>query len=168
MIKLRILRWGGYPGWPDGPEIITRVLVEGTREKSASEEGHLMVWREADQRQKMLWKWKSLSRVQLFVTPWTVTARLLSPWNSPGKNTGMGGHSLLQGIFATQGSNQGLPNCKQTLYHLSHQESMLYHQLFNHAGSRPYLYGLVDRNYLRVSLWDLNDLLYRIVVAQWT
>ena len=32
-------------------------------------------------------------------------ARLLSPWDSPGKNTGMGCHFLLQGIFLTQGSN---------------------------------------------------------------
>ena len=31
--------------------------------------------------------------------------RLLCPWDSPGKNTGMGGHALLQGIFLTQGSN---------------------------------------------------------------
>ena len=30
--------------------------------------------------------------------------RLLCPWNSPGKNTGMNCHSLLQGIFLTQGS----------------------------------------------------------------
>ena len=30
------------------------------------------------------------SRVQLFVTPWTVACRLLCPWNSPGKNTGVG------------------------------------------------------------------------------
>ena len=30
-------------------------------------------------------------------------ARLLCPWNSPGKNTGLGGHGLLQGIFRTQG-----------------------------------------------------------------
>ena len=29
------------------------------------------------------------------VTPWTVAARLLSPWNSPGKNTGVGYHFLL-------------------------------------------------------------------------
>ena len=36
-------------------------------------------------------------------------ARLLCPWNSPGKNTGVGRHSLLQGIFLTQGSNLGLP-----------------------------------------------------------
>ena len=32
-------------------------------------------------------------------------ARLLCPWDSPGKNTGMGSHLLLQGIFLTQGSN---------------------------------------------------------------
>ena len=39
---------------------------------------------------------------QLFVIPWTV-ASLLCPWNSQGKNTGMGCHALLQGIFLTQG-----------------------------------------------------------------
>ena len=33
-------------------------------------------------------------------------ARLLCPWDSPGKNTGMGCHFLLQGIFPTQGLNQ--------------------------------------------------------------
>ena len=35
--------------------------------------------------------------------------RLYSPWDSPGQNTGVGGLSLLQGIFPTQGSNPGLP-----------------------------------------------------------
>ena len=35
--------------------------------------------------------------------------RLLFPWDSPGKNTGMGCHALLQGIFPTQELNQGLP-----------------------------------------------------------
>ena len=34
--------------------------------------------------------------------------RLLCPWNSPGKNTGVGCHFLLQAIFLTQGSNLGL------------------------------------------------------------
>ena len=33
------------------------------------------------------------------------SARLLRPWDSPGKNTGVGCHALLQGIFLTQGSN---------------------------------------------------------------
>ena len=49
-------------------------------------------------------------------------ARLLSPWNSPGKNTGVGCHSLLQGIFQTQESNPGL-HCRQILYWLSQQGS---------------------------------------------
>ena len=41
--------------------------------------------------------------------------RLLRPWDSPGKNTGVGCHFLLQGIFPTQGLNPGLPHCKQML-----------------------------------------------------
>ena len=48
---------------------------------------------------------------------------LYSPWNSPGQNTGMGSFSILQGIFPTQGSNPGLPHCRQILYQLSHQGS---------------------------------------------
>ena len=35
-------------------------------------------------------------------------ARLLYPWDYPGKNTRMGCHALLQGIFPTQGSNSNL------------------------------------------------------------
>ena len=50
-------------------------------------------------------------------------ARLLCPWNSPGKNTGVSSYSLLQGIFLTQGLNPGLPHCMQILYSLSHQGS---------------------------------------------
>ena len=48
--------------------------------------------------------------------PWTVATRLLCPWDSPGKSTGVGCHSLLQGIFPSQGSNLGLPHCRQILY----------------------------------------------------
>ena len=62
-----------------------------------------------------------LSRVWLFVTPWTVATRLLHPWNFPGKSKGVGCHFLLQGIFLTQGSNPGILNCRQILYCLSHQ-----------------------------------------------
>jgi len=65
---------------------------------------HVSVWK---------WKWKSFSRVWL----------LYSPWNSLGQNTGVGGLSLLQGIFPTQGSNPGPPHCRQILYQLSHKES---------------------------------------------
>ena len=41
--------------------------------------------------------------------------------NSPGQNTGVGCHFLLQGIFPIQGSNPGLPHCRQILYQLSHK-----------------------------------------------
>ena len=46
------------------------------------------------------------SHVRLFLTLWTVEpARLLCPWDSPGKNTGVGYHFLLQRIFPMQGLN---------------------------------------------------------------
>ena len=38
----------------------------------------------------------------------------LRPWDFPGKNTGVGCHFLLQGIFLTQGSTPGLPRCSLT------------------------------------------------------
>ena len=44
-----------------------------------------------------------------------------SPWNSPGQDTGVDSLSLLQGIFPTQGSNQGLLHCRWILYQLSHK-----------------------------------------------
>ena len=61
-------------------------------------------------------KWKLLSRVQLFVTPWSIVhgilqARILE------------GLSLLQGIFPTQGSNWGLLHCRRILYQLSYREA---------------------------------------------
>ena len=64
---------------------------------------------------------KSLSRVQLFATPWTVAYHALPSRGFPGNSTGVGCHFLLQGIFPTQGSNPGLPHCRQTVYRLSHQ-----------------------------------------------
>ena len=48
---------------------------------------------------------------------------LYRPWNSPGQNTGVGSHSILQGIFPTQGVNPGLSQCRRILYQLSHQGS---------------------------------------------
>ena len=41
--------------------------------------------------------------------------------DSPGKNTGVGCHALLQGIFPTRELNQGLLHCTQILYQLSYQ-----------------------------------------------
>ena len=46
-----------------------------------------------------------------------------NPRDSLGQNTGVGSLFLLQGIFPTQGSNQGLPRCRWILYQLSHKGS---------------------------------------------
>ena len=43
-----------------------------------------------------------------FVTPWSIDCQVLCPWDFLGKNTGVGCHFLLQGIFFTQGSNSSL------------------------------------------------------------
>ena len=49
----------------------------------------------------------------------------------------MGCHFLLQGIFPTQGSNPGLPHCRQMLYHLSHQGSPEGFSLSQELPSQP-------------------------------
>ena len=48
--------------------------------------------------------------------PMDCSHQLLCPWDSPGKNTGVGCHFLLQGIFPTQGSNPILLDCRQMFY----------------------------------------------------
>ena len=56
--------------------------------------------------------------------------RLLCPWDSPRKNTGVSCHTLLQGIFLNQVWNPSLLHCRQILYHLSHLSSV---QLLSHV-----------------------------------
>ena len=57
------------------------------------------------------------------VTSNSLGPQVLSSWNSPAQNTGVGSLSLLQGIFPTQGSNPALPHCRRILYQLSHKGS---------------------------------------------
>ena len=70
----------------------------------------------------------------IFWTPWTLAHQApFRPFDTgqsipgkhscPGKNTEMRCHALLQGIFPTQGSNPGLPHCRQILHQMSHQGS---------------------------------------------
>ena len=66
-----------------------------------------------------------LSCVQLFVTPWAVALQAPLSMEFSGKNTAVGCHSLLQGIFPTQGSNPGLLYCRQILLPLSHLGGLL-------------------------------------------
>ena len=64
--------------------------------------------------------------------------------DSLGKNTGVGYHALLQGIFPTQGWNPGLPHCRQILYRLSHQESPILSLLPHYKDlnrTEKYFYG---------------------------
>ena len=53
----------------------------------------------------------------------THTRTLYSPWNFLGKNTGVGGLSLLQRIFLTQELNRCVLHCRWILYQLSYQGS---------------------------------------------
>ena len=59
---------------------------------------------------------QSLSCVQLLRPRGLSPSRLLCPWDSPGKNTGVGSHSLLQGMFLTQELNPGLLHGRQIEY----------------------------------------------------
>ena len=69
--------------------------------------------------QSQYWACESCSVVSDSLQPY----ELYSPWNSPGQNAGVSSHSLLKGIFPTQGSNLGLLHCRHILYPLSHQGS---------------------------------------------
>ena len=62
------------------------------------------------------------------VIPW-MPAMLLCPWDSPGENSGVGHHFLLQRIFPTQKSNPGLRHCRHILYLLSYERSPNLHLL---------------------------------------
>ena len=83
--------------------------------------------------------------------------RLLCPWDSPGKNTGVGSHFLLQGIFLTQGSNSGLQHCRQILYCLNHQGSPMYlsWRLKDTEWLCPVLFKVPRNQFTLASAWDL-------------
>ena len=88
--------------------------------------------------------------------------RLLCWWDSPGKNTGVGHHSLLQRIFLTQGLNLGLLHCRQILYHLSYKEPG-FNQWLNHNHLRPTYWGSIKtimerfRELLNILRWWEGD-----------
>ena len=65
-----------------------------------------------------------LSHVQIFLTPCTAACQAFCPWDFPGKNTAVGCHALLQGIFPTEGSKLHLLHLRQILYPLGHLGSL--------------------------------------------
>ena len=66
--------------------------------------------------------------------------------DSPGQNTGVGSHSLLQRIFPTQGWNSCLPHGRRILYHLSHQGS----PRILEWGANPFSRGLYANNSIKI------------------
>ena len=107
-------------------------------------------WGEA--KDEMIWKIIHIYTVLCLAAQWCPT--LCDPMDcrplgssvhgdSPGKNTGVGSLSLLQGIFPTQGLNPSLLHCRQMLYHLSHQGS-------------PRILGWVAYPFSRGSSWSRN------------
>ena len=69
---------------------------------------------------------KSASRsvVSDSVTPWTLVLQAPLSMGFSNKNTGVGCHFLLRGVFPTQGSNPALLSGREVLYHLSHWGSL--------------------------------------------
>ena len=74
--------------------------------------------------------------------------------DSPGKNTGVGSHSLPQGIFPTQRSNPCLLHCRQILYQLSHQGSPIFYSIQND----PILNEFSPFNLVK-NLWAIQETL---------
>ena len=74
-----------------------------------------------------VWVCLSLSSVWLFATPWTVAYQAPLSVGYSRKNTGVGCHFFLQGIFPTQGSNPCLLHSRQILHLLSHLRSLSLH-----------------------------------------
>ena len=83
---------------------------------------------------------KSLSRVWLFVTPWTITYQAPPSMGFSRQEYWSGLPFPSPGIFPTQRSNPGLPHCRQTLYRLSHQElgnSWIQHEYWKSFSGPP-------------------------------
>ena len=81
--------------------------------------------------------------------------------DSPGKNTGVGGHALLQGTFPTQGSKLGLLHCRQILYCLGHQEA---HKYRNKCANHSEYFWQIHPYYLLIPQGLLPQLLPKAVV----
>ena len=84
--------------------------------------------------------------------------RLLCPWDFPGKNTGVGSHSILQKIFPTQGLNLSLLHRRQMLNHLSHQGS----PKNTGVGSHALLQGIFPTQGSKLGLLHCTQILYHL------
>ena len=75
---------------------------------------------------------------------------------SPGQNTGVGSHSLLQVNYPTQGSNLNLLHCRWILYYLSHQGSLnMFNDVFRAEQITPWW---LNGKELACSVGDLGSI----------
>ena len=103
-------------------------------------------------RQRACMRANHFSCGQFCVTPWTVAARLLCPWDSPGKSTGVGCHALLQGIFPTQGLRPSLTSPALAgrffttsatwgaIHTHTHTHTHTYIYIYTHTHTQSYIY----------------------------
>ena len=108
-----------------------------------------------------------LSRVQLFVTLWTVAHQALCPRDSSGKNTGVGCHSLLQGIFPTPGIEPGSPILhwqadSYPLYHQGSPEMIIMFSLHLYLASPCETCSQLDGDYSIYQVPGLTQAIFRV------
>ena len=114
-----------------------------------------------------------LSRVRFSVTSWTVDYQAPPSMGFSSKSTGVGCHYLLQRIFPTQGSNMGLPHCRQTLYRLSQQGSLTTLKGEGELNStwRKECQGIFKKHYvlLAIKKWNLTicDNMDELIYVKW-
>ena len=96
--------------------ILWRSVIVSGEDNTGSSNKKSIVSLKMKTKVKTKWKCSSLSHVWLFATPWTVARQCPLSMDSPDKNTGVGNHSLLHGIFSTQQSNPGLLHRRWILY----------------------------------------------------
>ena len=106
--------------WPGQSRCLTQVLEGksgcGREQMARSRAGMGAVRKQVQQERRVLVTRTAGGRAEKemsYIQPHRPQpSRLLCPWDSPGKNTGVGSHSFLQGIFLTQGLNPGLLHCR--------------------------------------------------------
>ena len=117
--------WSGqpFPSPGDLPDLGIKSRSHALQADSLPPEPPMMACRNLTKKKILLLGQKAIlynSLLLLLLFSCLVVSDSLQP---PGQNTGVGSHSLLQGIFPTQGSNPHLLHCRCILYQLSHQGS---------------------------------------------
>ena len=98
------MAWGSFPLWPQVNK--TQVQHPCPSELRKQQSGFGIIVNKAK---------GNMLVTQLCPTLRDLMDGVLCPWDFPGKNTGVGCHSFLQGIFPTQGPNPGILHCRHTL-----------------------------------------------------